>query len=238
MPTKAKVKGLEYDHASIYPNKKCLSSSQVLTYKENPSKFYTEYELGIRRKSSQAMYIGSVFSAAYADRKINWKKLLQEWNGGKGVRPYRVYDAIDEALRIMPDIGKRNAEYPLKCKYRGWVFRATLDGYWGNKVDIENKTGAIQWFQNPEQQAAVGDTTSPKFVNYADESEQITFQYWVKWIKDGELFDHCQLNWVDLRANATQRVHTFKTHRTIEQVEEFQYVIDHVLNGIEAQCWQ
>lgn len=72
----------------------------------------------------------------------------------------------------------------------------------------------------------------------ADESVQVTFQYWVKWKKDGVLFDECQVNWVDLRASATQLVYSFKTHRTVDQLMHFEEtVIDRVIDGIELEAW-
>lgn len=215
-----KAKGLDYDRESLYPNHKTLSSSQVLSYLENPNQFFMENVLGVLRPTSQAMYIGKVFSAAYADRKFNWRKALKEWDGGAGVRPYRLYQVFDAALDAFPVLPKRSCEYALKCKYRGWTFRATLDGYYDGRVDIENKTGSAEWTQS-----------------LVDVSMQVTFQYWVKWKKDGKLFDYCQFNWLDLRASATKLIHTFETHRTIEQLEEFQKLVDAAIDGIELEAW-
>ena len=238
MPTKAKSKGLDYNHDELYPNHKMLSSSQVLAYEQDPKTFFMEYVLGVRRPCSNAMHIGKVFSAMYADRKWNWRKECQAFDGGKGIRPYRIYDALEQAISQFPDIGKRNCEVALKCKYKGWKFRATLDGYYGKTVDIENKTGQVPWYQNEEDKIAKGDT-SPNFrCNFADTSIQVTFQYWIKWKKDKELFDHCQLNWVDLRANAPQLVNTFVTYRTLFEIQEFEKRIDRVIAGIEVEQWE
>lgn len=222
-PTKAKkVKGLDYDHATIYPNEKELSSSQVLRYWEDPQRFYFEYVLGVRDPESQAMYVGKIFSAAYTDRKFNWKKYLLAWNNGKGIRPYRLYEAFEKGLAAFPVIPKRDCEVALRCEYRGWKFRATLDGYFERRVDIENKTGQMEW-------------TQQRF----DESDQVTFQYWVKWKKDGKLFDYCQCNWLDFRSVASKLVHSWNTHRTLDQLEKFEReVIDYVIDGIEAEAWQ
>jgi len=209
-------KGLSYDSETIYPHKKCLSSSQVITYYENPARFFEEYEMGIKRNSSEAMFIGSVFSAMYADRKFDWKKSLKNY----GVTNGRIYRALENAIKAFPVIPKRCCEFPLKCKYRKWGFRATLDGYWDKRIDIENKTGNTVW-------------TQERF----DNSIQITFQYWVKWKKDGKLFDECQCNWVDLRASTSQLVNTFTTHRTLEQVLKMENIIDLVIDGIEEEDW-
>lgn len=216
-----KVKGLEYDRASLYPHTKELSSSQVLSYLENPSEFFMENVLGVLRSESQPMFVGKVFSAAYRDRKFNWRKAFQSYDNGKGVRPYRLYQTFEQGLAAFPVIPKKDCEYPLRCKYKGWSFRATLDGYYDRRVDIENKTGMTEWTQER-----------------ADESEQVTFQYWVKWKKDGKLFDYCQLNWLDLRASAPKLVHTFNTTRTIMQLQEFEKKIDYAINGIEIEAWE
>ena len=239
MKTPTKVKGLSYDRDSLYPNEKELSSSQVLGYWQNPSEFFMEYELGVRRAESSPMHIGKAFSAAYTDRKWNWRKYLQGFDNGKGIRPFRIYESFEIALNAFPVLKKRECEYALRCKYRGWKFRATLDGYYEKRVDIENKTGQVPWFKNREAKLEAGDTTDERYVNFVDESMQITFQYWVKWKKDKCLFDSCQLNWVDFRANATQLVHTFNTERTLLQLQEFQdTVIDPVIDGIEMECWE
>lgn len=212
----SKSKGLDYDHDSLYPNKKCLSSSQVITYYENPARFFEESVMGVRKDSSEAMFIGSVFSAMYADRKFKWREALKNW----GVTNARIYRALEDAIAAFPVMPKKWCEVPLKCTYRGWTFRATLDGYWDNRIDIENKTGCTVWDED-------------RF----NESIQITFQYWVKWKKDGKLFDECQCNWVDLRASAPQLVNTFTTHRTVEQMLEMQNIVDSVIDGIEAEDW-
>lgn len=209
-------KGLEYNLAELYPNEKCLSSSQVLCYAEDPTKFHEEYVIGLRRKENEVMFIGKIFSAMYADRSFNWSEAMRQ----RGVTNARIYRALEDAIRVFPEIPKKWCEYPLKCKYRGWKFRATLDGYWDNRVDIENKTGQKVWDQFR-----------------ADTSDQITFQYWVKWKKDGMLFDECQVNWVDLRASYKKLVNTFTTHRTIEDVERFEKVVDSVIDGIELEAW-
>ena len=221
-----KVKGWDYNHAELYPNKKMLSSSQVLLYDESSERFFTEYVMGIRRPTSNAMHIGKVFSAMYADRKFKWKEALQAFDNNKGIRPYRIYGTLEEAIKLFPIIPKRECEYPLKCKYRGWTFRATLDGFANKKVDIENKTGGAtrEWRNGWVQQRV-------------DESKQITFQYWVKWKRDGVVFDSCILNWVDLRANTTQIVQTFETARFIDDLLEFEELVDKVIDGIENKFW-
>jgi len=42
-----------------------LSSSQVLTYEKEPQQFYVEYVLGVRRKTSQPMFVGKVFFSRF-----------------------------------------------------------------------------------------------------------------------------------------------------------------------------
>ena len=212
-----KTKCLDYYLDDLYPNFRCLSSSQVLGYAQSPSLFHEEYVMGVRRKESEAMFIGKIFSAMYEDRKFKWREAMRD----RGVTNARIYRALEDAINTFPEIPKKWCEYPLICEYRGWKFRATLDGYWNNKIDIENKTGQVPWDQER-----------------ADESVQITFQYWVKWRKDGELFDECQVNWVDLRARSNQLVNTFTTHRTLDQVLAIERdIIDPVIDGVELEAW-
>lgn len=210
-------KGLDYDHDSIYPNKKELSSSQVIGYYDDPANFHREYVIGIRRPTSKPMHIGKVFSAMYADRKFDWITALRDG----GITNKRIYQVLGDVIDRFPVIPKKECEYPLRCSYRGWRFRATLDGYPLKRIDVENKTGTTEWTQQR-----------------ADESVQVTFQYWVKWKKDKCLFDYCQLNWVDLRAKSNQFIKTFITERTVDQLVEFEKrYIDSVIDGIEAEDW-
>ena len=227
MSNKKKIKGLEYDHASIYPNTKTLSSSQVLLVLDDPEKFFMEYKMGQRREESNVMSIGSVFSCAYTDRKVNWRKLLEERNA----KPKRIYQEFDEALKMLPVVPKRYCEYPMTCNYKGWKFRATLDGYYPkNNVAIENKTGSKQW--------VYGELTKSEelYKESVDTSGQITFQNWVNWKKNKKPFDYTQLHWVDFRPQnqKEQLVQTLKTKRTVEQLQEFQLLVDQAIKNVEV----
>ena len=173
-----------------------------------------EYRMGQRRPQSNAMYLGSVFSASYTDRKLKWRPLLEKRN----IAPKRIYQEFDNALKILPVIPKRYCEYPLICKYKGWKFRATLDAYHKpSDTNIENKTGQTVWSQER-----------------ADESLQITFQNWDKWIKDGKPFADNLLQWVDFRATKEKQVQVFHTKRTVEQLQEFQLLVDQAIKNVEV----
>ena len=214
-----KEKGMDYNFAELYPNTKMLSSSQVITYEKDPKQFYLEYVLGVRRKASQPMFVGKVFSAGFADRKFDWRKSLDSWNNGKGVAPKRLYDLMENALKAMPLLPKKDCEYPLKCKFMGWEFRASLDGIVpADKIIIENKTGQVPWTQYR-----------------ADESDQITFQNWCYWKKNGELSSKTILYWVSTGANSRQLIMTFNTKRTLTQLREFEKRIEAVVGGINAE---
>ena len=214
-----KEKGMDYNFEELYPNKKMLSSSQVLTYEKEPQQFYVEYVLGVRRKTSQPMFVGKVFSAGFADRKFDWRKSLDSWNNGKGVAPKRLYDLMENSLKAMPLLPKKDCEYALKCKFMGWSFRASLDGQVpADKIIIENKTGQVPWTQVR-----------------TDESDQITFQNWCYWKKNGELSKKTILFWVSTGANSRQLIVTFNTKRTLKQLQEFEKRMVAVVGGINAE---
>ena len=173
-----------------------------------------EYKMGQRRPQSNAMYLGSVFSASYTDRNLKWRPLLQKRN----IAPKRIYQEFDDALKILPVIPKRYCEYPLICKYKGWKFRATLDAYHKpSDTNIENKTGQTVWSQER-----------------ADDSVQVTFQNWCKLIKDKAPFNDTLLQWVDFRATKEQQVQVFHTKRTVEQLQKFQPLVDRAIKNVEV----
>ena len=201
----------EYDFKNLHPYKKILSSSQVLTYEEDPSKFYLEYMLGAKRKPSTAMLTGSIFAELHNHRNFNFRSALAEIKA-----PVRIGDLFAEVIKAFPIIP---AEVPLKCKYRSWTFRATLDGFVEAVYTIEeDKTGKVPWTQER-----------------TDSSDQITFQSWVHWKKYGIVPKKIILNWVDTRFNTTKKLSTFKTSRTIKGLKMFEQRLDAVIEGIEAE---
>ena len=199
----------EYNFKELYPNKKMLSSSQMLNYEEDPSKFYLEYVLGAKRKPSVAMMVGSIFSELHHHRNFDFRSALIEI---KAIRRYA--DLFERVIKTFPIVP---AEIPLKCKYKKWTFRATLDGFSGETI-IENKTGQMEWTQAR-----------------ADLSDQITFQSWVYLKKYGKVPKVILLNWVDLRARAEINPVCFKTKRTIAQLKMFEQRLDAVIEGIEVE---
>lgn len=203
----------EYDSKSLYPHKKCLSSSQVLCYEKDPVQFYTEYMLGAKKPPSVAMQTGSIFSALYQHRYFNFRKAL---NIAKAHS--RIGDIFEKAMKMLPVQKGGYPEYPLKCEYKGWELRATLDDYIKTSYTvIENKTGQTVWDQDR--------------ANYSD---QITFQSFVHWIKFGVPPRKILLNWLDLREKNSCRILNFKTSRSIKNLEMFEERIKAVINGIEA----
>jgi len=198
-----------YDFKNLYPYKKILSSSQMLSYEEDPSRFWIEYFLGAKREPSKPMLTGSIFSELHNHRDFDFRSALATM----GV-PARIGDLFAEVIRAFPVIP---SEIPLKCKYNGWILRATLDGASGETI-IENKTGQMEWDQSR-----------------TDSSDQITFQSFVYWKKNKKVPKVIILNWVDTRSKTTKKLQTFKTKRTISQLKEFEKRVDYVLKNIDAE---
>lgn len=207
----SKTKLTGYDFKGLHPYKKILSSSQVICYEEDPSKFYLEYMLGVKRKASKAMLIGSIFAELHNHRDFDFRAKLAEIGA-----PARIGDLFEEVIKAFPVIP---SEIPLKCKFMGWTLRATLDGFVENSYTIEeDKTGQMPWTQER-----------------ANFSDQITFQSFVHWKKYGIPPRQIILNWVDTRFNAQKKLSTFKTSRTIKGLKMFEKRLDAIIQGIEAE---
>lgn len=209
-----KVKPLpKYDLKGIYPNKKCISSSQFKSYEESPAQFYLEYVLGIRKPPTVKMLQGVIFSALYADRTLDHAHHLHECGA-----PARVAEIFEKVIKRFPIQKGGQPEYPLKAKHRGWTFRATLDDYVHHRrFIVENKTGEAEWTQER-----------------VDADDQVTFQVWCHWKKHKEMPDGGILNWVDLRKNSTQRLKTFPIYRTVKQMLQFEERVNRVIDNLEA----
>lgn len=203
----------EYDSKSLYPNHKALSSSQFLLYEEDPQAFWLKYCLGVRHEGSQAMGIGRIFSAAYADRSLPFKPYLEEIGCTQ-----RFINLFGDALARFPALKGGACEYEVWVEYRGWKFRATLDCYVPKfLMDVENKTGKMPWTQER--------------VNFSD---QLTFQAWAHWAKEGVPFRQIVLNWWDTSKTSSVQVSSFKTSRTIKSLKDFQARVDVVIDNLEA----
>ena len=208
-------KGLEYNFKELYPNYKRLSSSQMLLYEKDPEAFFLEYTMGVRRESTNAMNFGKLFSAAYADRKYDWRE------GAKylEIKPVRLYDLLERALKAMPELPKEQCEFQLRFKYNGWYMRITPDAVIQTQHDlIENKTGQVEWTQER-----------------ANFDDQITLQAWGYWKKYGIQPRRIWLNWVDTSPKATKLIHTFKTTRSIKNLRNMDARVEVVIKGIEAE---
>lgn len=202
-----------YDFQSLYPNTKELSSSQVLLYECEPEKFYIEYVLGVRREQSTAMLVGSIFSELHKNRQYDFRSALVQAHATR-----RYADIFARVIKRFPAVP---AEIPIRCEYKGWTFRASLDGFPESaEVIIENKTGQTVWTQER-----------------ADVSDQITFQAWVYWKIKNKPPKFIILNWVDLRAKTTKELVSYKTKRTVKHLREFEKRIDRVIESIEMENW-
>lgn len=203
----------EYNLKDLYPNTKCLSSSQFKRYEEDPAKFYVEYVLGIRGEPTVKMQQGVIFSALYANRKLDYKAHLHNCHA-----PARVGDIFGEVIKRFPVLKGGHPEFPLIGKHGGWKFRATLDDFVEKLlVIVENKTGEKEWTQER-----------------SDNDDQVTFQAWCHWKEYGVVPKKIILNWVDLRRNTSRRLWTFTTKRTLKQLQAFEERVDYVIENIEA----
>lgn len=203
----------DYDVKSLYPNCKCLSSTQFLDYEKSPANFYTRWIVGESNGGSVSMKIGRIFSALYKNRELDFRGLLKEAKA-----PTRYADLFEQVIKLFPILKGGNPEFPLIAKHKGWELRATLDDFVKNQFTIiENKTGQVEWTQER--------------TNFSD---QITFQAWCHWKKYKVPPKQIILNWVDCRPKATKLVHTFKTSRSLKALKMFENRIDTVIENIEA----
>lgn len=203
----------EYDHETIYPNAKRISSSQFLLYLENPQQFYIENVLGLRREATTPMLIGRIFHACYENRSIDPVPLLKEL----GCKPEFCHMIVD-ALARFPKANK--PETALIAAFSGWEFRATVDDIYPNvHTIIENKTGGKPWTQDR-----------------ANTDWQITFQAWCYWKKYGIMPRRITLNWVDT-SSKTVKIKSFHTTRRIAKLREFDRIAQLVIEGIECENW-
>ena len=205
---------LEYDTKSIYPHKKALSSSQFLLYEKSPAEFYVKYELGAKQENSLPMMIGSIFSAAYADRSFPFVEHLTALGC-----TVSFVETFGKALAKLPVVKGGVPETPIWAKYDGWKFRATLDDWVEERgIDIENKTGQKPWT-----------------VTRVNESDQITFQAWAVWKTYGRPPHKIILNWWNTRIKSYADVRTFETSRTVSECMAFEKRVAVVIENLNAK---
>lgn len=213
----------DYKRDELYPASKILSSTQILDYGKDPRTFYERWAeprmengvmiFGTPMKESPALIFGQVFSEAYADRDFDYRTYLTERKINK-----RWIQVMETVLPKFPVLPKKDCEYELRVKYKGWTIRITLDGIMREQgIVIENKTGQGVWNQW-----------------VCDNHPQITLQQWGYWRKTKMLPVKHIVNWVDTAPNSRQLINTFTTVRTVEQLEAFQEKIDKILSGLEV----
>ena len=204
----------DYKAHELYPNSKTLSSTQLLDYAQDPHKFHVRWMLGGDSAKSKAMLFGSAFSEAYADRSWDYHSFCLQ----HGI-PKRLIQLLGKVLPLFPELKKRECEFEMRVKYRGWTIRVTLDGFISKElIVIENKTGQLMWTQE-----------------VADNTLQITLQQWAVWKKKGQKPKKHYVNWVDTSTRATKLIHTFETKRTVTQLKAFERgFLDLIIDGLEA----
>lgn len=201
-----------YDLASLWPHANALSSSQLVEYLKDPAEFYIRYANGVG-KDSQAMQIGRIFSAAYADRKLNYEPHLREAGCDQ-----RFITLFGQALAKFPIIKGGKPEYPMKCKVNGWTIRATLDDiHIPSAIIIENKTGKVKWTEARAH-------TSP----------QISIQSFCFWKKHDKLPKHTQVNWWNTGIKSHAHIETFITKRSVSQLKDCEELVVEVIENIKA----
>lgn len=198
----------EYKTSDLWPHSKRLSSTQVLDYMKSPSGFYDKWML-LQRHESQAMIIGRIFSAMYADRKTDFTPDLVEAGASSAL-----IARFKKALICLPKPDK--AEYSSECEINGWTIAARLDGIKGAKI-IENKTGKVAWTQSRVESSA-----------------QQTLQSWARWKETGRV-PSLTLNWIDTDTAHGEFLHTFKTKRAVDQLRDFEQRIVEAINGIKEE---
>ncbi len=202
----------EYDSASLWPNTKVLSSSQIIAYLKDPKEFYITYKNGVT-KTSQPMQIGRIFSAAYADRGLDYASHLRE--AGCSAKFIKLFG---EALVKFPIIKGSKPEWPMVAKINGWEIRATLDDYHPKLgLIIENKTGQSLWTKER-----------------ADDSPQITIQAWALWKRSKKKANRIILNWWNTKRIYAD-VKSFETSRSLTQLKECEELLKLVIENIEAE---
>ena len=203
----------EYDLASLYPNTKVLSSSQVVTYLKDPKEFYITYLNGVTKRSLP-MDVGRIFSAAYADRSLDYAAYLTEI-GCKA----KFIGLFGQALSKFPVIRGSIPEFPMIGRLgNGWEIRATLDDYHHKQgLIIENKTGKMPWTQER-----------------ADQSPQVTIQEWTCWNKHGKMPKRVIVNWWNTGITSYPHVETYITSRSLAQLKDCEELMEEVVTNIEA----
>lgn len=204
----------QYRKEELYPHSKRLSSSQILDYCKDPSRFHYNWVLGVERGIGKAMAFGIAFSEAYADRSWDYVGYCREL----GV-PRRLIELMSNVLPLFPVLPKKACEYELLVKHKGWEIRVTLDAFLVKQgIIVENKTGEGFWNQE-----------------VCDSHPQLTLQQWAYWRKYKKLPKQHIVNWVDTSARATKPIHTFKTKRTVTELKAFEEsVLEHVIRGLEV----
>jgi hypothetical protein len=208
----------EYKSDDLYPHTKRLSSSQFLKYEKDPAEFFAEYVLGVKQKSNPKMLAGSAFSYLYEHRDFPITTFLKQ---EKVPAAARLGDLFERCVRQMPVLP---AEVEMICGFKGWEFRATLDGYAENDmIIIENKTGGAT--------RAFPDGWTQERVNFDD---QLTFQAWCHWQYRNVIPKKILLQWVDTRPSAKQPLTTFKTTRSTKNLKNFEKRVETVITNLEA----
>jgi hypothetical protein len=193
--------------------KKRLSWTGFNLYWNNPEDYFERYVLRVPQKISNAMKLGSIFQKAFTDRTFNYQQELMENKlGGKNV------DIIENALKVMPDIGKKNCEIEIVVPFYKLSLLGIFDGYLSKSYQIiENKFSGWQWTQQD-----------------ADDNLQITFYSLVHFLKFKVPPLKITLNHI---CSKTGEVKSFNTKRSVKQLKDFEKNVKYAIDGILIGDW-
>lgn len=100
----------DYKRNELYPHTKTLSSTEVIDYAKNPSKFYFDWVMtsGEGKKITPALAFGLGFAELYADRSFDYVPYLQEHKVSKRLIAHMGY-----VIDMFPELPEGCAEYEL-----------------------------------------------------------------------------------------------------------------------------
>jgi len=204
-----------YDHASIFPHAKVMSSSQLKLALDSFVEFTERYVLGVPMDESKALKFGRLFAACYADRGID----PQPYFAADKLGPTGLLDAMRDALRKLPRLPGGEAEHAIFAEVPGtdWKIRVTLDDWCPERrIDREVKTGGVPWTQER-----------------ADNDFQVSLQCLALALRDFSPPSVVELQWFSTKQRGVGGWQTFKTNRTAYQLAHVLDTIRPILRRID-----
>jgi hypothetical protein len=201
------------DYRGAHVEKGYISYSGYRKYNEDKQGYFEHYVLGIPVQETKPMLYGKIFSEAFRDRKFDFVSELK-----KGGFSEKEISYMADALKRMPDIGKKNCEVELKVPNEGLKLYGIFDGYQPEFFHvIENKTGKVAWTKER-----------------VDDDEQLDMYALIHLKKFGFVPRMITLNWLNTSNGALK---TFSTKRTVHRVRQFEKRLNYIIKCILAEKW-